>query len=100
MNTQVAENIRAQLGVMVMMLIGARRMAAPSDSSLMIEVNSRNRLSATHVLVRLEPTDTYTVQFFKVQKVRGVGVTSRNVGEALDVYAEALGRVVSDRLGY
>jgi len=93
-NLEVAYTILQQLG-------GARRLSLMTGArdflgdgkSLTFRIG-KNPRGANKVRVTLDPSDTYTVEVFKIR-----GGTVKALGSASDVYAEALVRNVESLTG-
>lgn len=91
----IASTILAQLGGnRFTAMTGAKNLTTDGQSlSFRLPANFA-RDGVNLVTVRLDPSDTYTVQF---RKVRGLNV--RELGEVSDVYADNLRRVFTERTG-
>lgn len=89
----VANTIREQIGNRALAMIGARDLVGDA-TSLRFRVG-RNARGVTHLTVRLDPCDTYTVTAIKVG--RNWNVTT--IGEVADVYADSLRRVIESLTG-
>ena len=79
----VAQIIQAQIGGAAFFMLGSRGSLMASDDSLTFDVKGTRVCS--RIVVRLDPNDTYTVQFWK-----GRGLNIRKAGEASHVYADSL----------
>lgn len=85
----VAQTIREQIGSGALFMMGAKNLLG-GPNSLWFGIG-RNAKSITHVKVLLDPTDTYTVQFWRVRKGIGKVVTSED-GIYFDSLCECLSR--------
>lgn len=97
MALDVAKTILAQLGgPRFMAMTGAKNMlGSETDGTLQFRLPARlAKDGITAVRVKLEPTDTYTVTFFKV---RGAKVAT--VAEVENVYCDTLRAVFEDKTG-
>lgn len=91
----IASTILAQLGGNRFLAMTGAKNLTHTDRSLSFRLPSNfARDGINLVTVRLDPSDTYTVQF---RKVRGLNV--RDLDEVSDVYAENLRAVFTGRTG-
>jgi len=88
----IASTIASQIGNRAFAMMGAKNLVA-GDKSLTFKVGT-NAKKVTHIVVELEPSDTYTVRFVRVS--RGGAVVS-NVSQ--DVYADSLHTVIQNHTG-
>lgn len=79
----IAETIRDQIGNRALFMIGARDLMA-TKSGLRFKVG-RNAEGVTHLEIRLDANDTYTIDALRVR-----GGKVKLVHKALDVYADSL----------
>lgn len=85
----VANTIWKQIPMTTKMAVGARKPIADSDKkSLKFQVL---RAPMRFVMVTLDPSDTYTVEFFRLKKNNYQKVT---LGKQSGVYAEDLGHII------
>lgn len=91
-NLEVAKTIVAQIGNMAFTMMGAKNLMG-DEKGLTFRVG-RNPKSVTHVIVKLEPDDTYTV---KTVRVRGHKLTE--LAELEMVYCDNLRNVIGDMTG-
>lgn len=82
---QVAETILQQLGGsgILAMMCGCKDFAGSADSVQFKVGSNEKRVSLCRIV--LDPSDTYTVEFYK-----GRGVNLKKVRELSDVYADSL----------
>ncbi len=90
----VACTIQEQVGHRAFVMMGAKNLMAGKDS-LQWKVG-RNTKSVTHVTVRLDPSDTYTVTF---QRVTRRGLSVKLIAEVPMVYADCLHDVIETETG-
>lgn len=88
----VANTIRDQVGGRALFMLGARDLLGSADS-LKFRV-ARNDKGVTHVVIKLDPSDTYTVEFFAVR-----GLKCREIASVPFVYADSLNRVIESHTG-
>jgi len=94
-NLEVATTILEQLG-------GAGRLSAMlgahsfvgGDDCLVFQFKARAARSINRVMVKLDPSDTYSVSFYK-----GRGVNVAKVSECSDVYVDALRSTIESITG-
>jgi hypothetical protein len=82
-SNMVSQNIAEQIGSAAFFMLGARGSLLGSDNSLQFDVKGSRACS--RIIVTLDTSDTYTVQFWK-----GKGLNIRKVGEQSFVYADSL----------
>jgi hypothetical protein len=92
MGIEVGRTIAEQIGTRAFMMMGAKNLMA-SDTSLQFKVG-RNAKGVTNIVIRLDPSDTYTVRF---ARVRGSKITDLAV--ISDVYADSLHVVIEEHTG-
>ena len=98
MSNQVALTIKEQIGHRAFFMLGAKDLTA-YESGLGFKVG-RNAKSVNHVVVTLEPDDTYTVKAERVCVSRKTFTVSRKVlGEVSDVYVDSLHTVIESLTG-
>lgn len=83
MSMEVANTIRDQVGHRALMMIGAKNLTGDKNS-LSFKIG-RNSAHVTHIRVTLEPSDTYTVQFYRVRRHNRTLVS-----EERDIYGDGL----------
>lgn len=91
-NVAVAEAIRLQIGHKAFMMMGAKNFFA-TGPGLQFDVG-KNCMHITRIIVTLDPSDTYTVKFYK-----GKGLTLKEIKSVSDVYVESLRMVLSNTTG-
>lgn len=92
---QTAQTILQQLGGGKFVAMTGTRHLCGDESRLMFGLPARlARDGINKVVVTLEPTDTYKVEFFKIR-----GTNVRLVAEDLNVYGDQLQRVFTARTG-
>lgn len=92
MSLEVANTIREQLGRMALAMIGARDLVGTSDS-LAFRIG-RNAKAINKLVIRLDPSDTYTVQAWRLR-----GTNAILVEEMSDVYCDMLHDVIERLTG-
>lgn len=85
-NLEVANTIAGQIGHKAFVMMGTTFKTGSSDS-LTFNVTASRKFS--HVKITLDPSDTYTVKFFKI---RGAQVTAEKEFEG--VYADGLHQLI------
>jgi hypothetical protein len=99
-NLEIAETIRAQLGRMALMMLGAKDLIAIPTGTVHEGPGLRFRIRGCETVnmieITLQPSDTYSIGFFKVTRarrsldlVRGCGEV-REIAEFHDVYVDSL----------
>jgi hypothetical protein len=93
--TRIADTILAQLGGMgvLSMMLGAKQFVA-LESGVQFRFAAKGLRGINTCVVKLDPSDTYTVEFWSVR-----GAKSRKVGESSDVYADSLRDVFEHATG-
>ena len=91
----VANTITQQIGNRALTMLGAKDLMGDKDS-LTFRIG-RNAQGVTHIKVRLDPSDTYTMQFLR--KGRAPRYEHKVVSEVDDVYAEDLRRIIELKTG-
>jgi len=96
---QVAETIRDQIGQQALTMIGAKDLTSHEDNAtgrvdLTFKVCAAGALR--YIKVTLEPSDLYTVEFFKLTR-RGYNRIS--LSQAGGVYAADLARIIGTLTG-
>lgn len=91
---RVAMTIAAQIGNGAFAMMGAKNLLSSADS-LQWKIG-RNAKAVTHITVRLDPSDTYTVIFHRVTK-RGLSVVVK--AEVAGVYVDSLHAVIESETG-
>jgi len=91
MDHAIARTIVDQIGNHAFVMMGAVNLVS-DERSLTFKV--RGSRLATHVKVELDPSDTYTVTFYKIRKF-----DVREVGSVGMVYADALRLVIASGTG-
>ena len=94
-NREIAETIALQLG-------GLRRLGVMVDlkfaevvpNGLAFRFKARAAKRINHIAIKLEPSDTYTVEFWSVR-----AGACRKVSEYSDVYADSLRRIIESETG-
>jgi hypothetical protein len=89
--SHVAETIAHQITNPTLAMLGAHTLVEASDS---LTFRVRGSRFANCVKVTLDPSDTYTVEFFKITRHRFPTVKSLSF-----VHAPELRRVIGDTLG-
>jgi hypothetical protein len=90
-NIEIANIIREQLGRMALMMLGAKNLIAV-DNGLRFDI--RGSQAANKVEIILDPSDTYTVKFWK-----GRGTSWRVVAEQDGVYVDCLLKTITTHTG-
>jgi hypothetical protein len=90
----VAQTILAQLGGTgrLAMMCGCKQFMADSNSVLFKVGSNAKKVTACRVV--LDPSDTYTVEFYA-----GRGLNIRKVSECSDVYADMLREIFESKTG-
>jgi len=91
----IANTILSQLGGNRFIAMTGARDFVFSGNSLSFRLPANfARDGITHVTIRLDPSDTYSVEF---KRLRGLNITDK--GSVSDVYAETLRTVFTERTG-
>lgn len=91
---QVANTILTQLGGRsALAMLGAGHILTDKDRVHIHIGSNPNKVSI--LVIRLDPSDTYTVQFW-----RGKGIHCKMMSEVSDVYRDSLRRVVETGTGF
>lgn len=98
MKNEVAETIRQQLGPVALALLGASNLVATTNETrendgLMFRVG-RNAKGVSKLVIRLDPSDTYTVQAWRLR-----GADPTLLEEVSDVYVDSLHDVIERLTG-
>lgn len=88
---EVANTIKDQLGGRALYMMGAYYLAGNSDS---LQFSIKGSRVCNKIVIKLDPSDTYTVQFWKIR-----GVNCRLVSERSNVYADMLHRIIEKETG-
>lgn len=91
----VAQTIAAQIGNRAFAMMGAKNLLGGNDH-LQFKVG-KNAKGVTHITVTLDPSDTYTVKFQKVNKRTAGGV--KELAACEDVYVDSLKTVIELNTG-
>jgi hypothetical protein len=95
---EVAKVITQQIGNRAFGMLGAKDLLG-DENSLTFRIG-RNAQGVTHIRVQLDPSDTYTMQFLKVRRLKAPPYIERKVvSEVDDVYAEDLRRIIEMKTG-
>jgi len=99
MSNAVAETIRQQIGGRALFMLGAKQLAA-TDDGLRFRIG-RNAKGVTHVIVKLDPSDTYTVEFraMRVNRRHPDGFSNKLKSSMSDVYVDSLHTVLESGTG-
>lgn len=87
----VADTIRDQIGHRALVMLGAHTLLASPDA---LTFRVRGSPKVSHVTVRLDPSDTYTLRFCRVR-----GTRVAEVAEVSFVYCDQLRDVISQHTG-
>ena len=87
LNATVATTTWSQIPVQTKMSVGARHPIADGDRLVFTVLGNAGRW----VEVTLEPSDTYTVRFFRINRSDHKRVV---IGEEFDVYNDMLGEII------
>jgi len=88
----VANTILDQIGRRALVMIGAKQMVG-DEKSVHFRIG-KNARSVTHVVVTLDPSDTYSLTFLRAR-----GVTVKEVSSASFVYNDQLRTVIEHHTG-
>ena len=88
----VGQTIAQQIGNKAFTMMGAKNLVA-SEDGLQWKVG-RNSKGITHVMVTLDPSDTYTVGFYKIR-----GANVRQVAKSEGVYVDSLHTTIECNTG-
>jgi len=89
----VGQTIAQQIGNKAFTMMGAKNLVQ-TEKSLQWQIG-RNSKGITHVIVALAPTDTYTVQFIKINRK----YTVTKVVTVDDVYVDSLHTTIENNIG-
>lgn len=95
----VANNIAEQIGHRAFMMLGAKDKFG-GENYLQFKIQGSRKVNA--VRVELDPSDTYTVKFYKVNSARQIikGAPAFDlVAEVSDIYADGLCSVIEAKTG-
>ena len=95
-NLQIANTIRTQIGPRALFLLGAKILVA-TETGLQFRIG-RNAKSVNQIVINLDPSDTYTVEFRRTQS-RKTGYTSKIVSSLEGVYVDMLHDVIESGTG-
>lgn len=87
----VANMIRDQLGRMAFAMMGAS-MLSGDHRSLQFRIKGSPKVNSIRIV--LDPSDTYTVQFWRLR-----GINAKLVSEFSDIYADSLRRLIEKETG-
>ena len=87
----VAQTIADQIGRVAFVMMGAKNLLGSEDH---LQFQIRGSKKVNRIVVKLEPSDTYTVKFYT-----GSALKIRQVAEVSDVYADSLRRVIESETG-
>jgi len=96
-NTDVANTIAAQMGGIgkIRMMLGAKQVMA-IDNGLAIKWPNKDSSKGNYVEIKLDPSDTYNMEFFWVRGTAG----KKSLKKFTMVYAEDLKRIFRDWTGW
>lgn len=90
---QVAQTIADQIGRRALFMMGAKNLVGDAtENSLRFQISDCREIS--HIIVKLEVADTYTVTFIKTR-----GINFKTVATVEDVYADNLHAVIESQTG-
>ena len=95
-NMTIANTINDQIGHRARVMMGAKNLMG-DDNCLSFKIG-RNPNNITHIKVTLDPSDTYTVDFIKIRKVKGT-IYRTIVETCSDVYVDSLHNVIESGTG-
>ncbi len=90
-NQQIAETIRAQLGRGALMMLGAKDLLTIENG---LQLTIRGSKIANKIRIVLDPSDTYTVSFYRVRAGSCVEVAS-----VPGVYVDSLHKTIETATG-
>jgi len=91
-NKQIAQTIANQIGHLTLLRVNARKMSFSKNDLTFRVGNPRGRIKAIRVI--LEPSDTYTVEYFELIG-SGVKLGQKVVSQVVEnVYCEQLSDIV------
>jgi hypothetical protein len=90
-NIAIAQTISEQIGHRAFFLMGTRHKMADGPALLF---DLRGSRTVNKIRVRLDPSDTYTVTFWKIR-----GMTCNTVAEFSGVYADGLNQLIESQTG-
>ena len=94
----ITSTINAQIGNPAFVMMGAHSKVITSEGALQWQIRGCRKIS--HITVKLESDDTYTVTFQKVSRNRRTfEVKVTKVAEVSDVYADSLHQVIESATG-
>ncbi len=97
MNTlTVAQTIKEQIGHQAFFMMGAKNLVGDVNS-LMFKIG-RNSAGVTHIKVRLDASDTYTVQFVRIRNIK-FQPDIKFIKEVSDIYADGLHQLIESTTG-
>ena len=96
-NLQIANTIRTQLGNRALFMIGAKDLVA-TETGLQFRIG-RNAKSVNQIVINLDPSDTYTVEFRRTRMSRKTGYSNKVVSSLEGVYADMLHDVIESGTG-
>lgn len=92
-NLDVANTIREQLGHGCLRMLGAQQLLGDANS---LQFKIRGSRKVNKIRIVLDPSDTYTVTFYKVT---GHGLTVKEIASLSNVYVDSLHRVIETHTG-
>jgi len=87
----VANTIKSQIGGRALMMIGACNLMGDANS---LTMKIRGSRQVSHIRIRLEASDLYTVTFIKCTKA-----ATKEVAKCADAYAEDLHELITEHTG-
>ena len=98
-NMQIANTISEQIGARAFFMLGAKDLVA-TDKGLQFRIG-RNQNRVSHVIVNLDASDTYTVEFrsIRMSRTAPLGFTNRLRKSFEGVYADNLRPVLESGTG-
>lgn len=87
----VAETIRDQIGSRALYMLGAHTLVGDTNS---LKFHIRGSRACNVIVIKLDPSDTYTVTFAKSR-----GMSWKVVKEVSDVYVDSLHRLIETTTG-
>lgn len=88
---EVANTIKDQIGGRALYMMGASLLAGDRDS---LRFSIKGSRACNKVMIKLDPSDTYTVSFWKIR-----GTDCRLVSERGGIYADMLHGVIETETG-
>jgi len=93
MANEIARTIAEQIGNLAFSMMGTpRKSLLAHDNGLQFDIKGTTKCN--RIIVRLDPSDTYTVEFWK-----GRGLNMRKVSESSDVYVDSLKTTIEMNTG-